>query len=41
LGQGRWAPVQNRFESTLAEVPAQTPLSQALAKDLKVAGFRF
>jgi DNA-3-methyladenine glycosylase I len=32
--------VQNRFES-MAEVPAQTPLSQALAKDLKVAGFRF
>ncbi len=33
-------PVQNRFAS-LAEVPAQTPLSQQLSKELKQAGFRF
>jgi DNA-3-methyladenine glycosylase I len=33
-------PVQNRF-ATLAEVPAETPLSRALSKDLKAAGFRF
>jgi DNA-3-methyladenine glycosylase I len=33
-------PVQNHFRS-LAEVPAQTPLSERISKDLKVAGFRF
>lgn len=33
-------PLQNRFE-TLADVPAQTPLSQQISKDLKKAGFRF
>ncbi len=33
-------PVQNRWPS-LAEVPAQTPLSQAMSKDLTKAGFRF
>ena len=34
------APVQNRFAS-LAEVPAQTPVSVKLSKDLRAAGFRF
>ena len=34
------APVQNRF-ATLAEVPAETPASRALSRDLKAAGFRF
>jgi len=34
------APIQNRW-STLAEVPASTPLSEALSKDLKKRGFRF
>ncbi len=33
-------PVQNRFRS-LADVPAATPLSTRLSKDLKKAGFRF
>ncbi len=33
-------PVQNRWQ-TLAEVPAQTPLSRQISKDLKKAGFRF
>ena len=33
-------PLQNRF-ATQAEVPAQTPLSQRVSKDLKAAGFRF
>ncbi len=33
-------PLQNRFE-TMAEVPAQTPLSVQISKDLKKAGFRF
>jgi DNA-3-methyladenine glycosylase I len=33
-------PVQNRF-GTLADVPAETPVSRALSKDLKAAGFRF
>ena len=33
-------PQVNRFKST-AEVPAQTPMSQALAKDLKQRGFNF
>ena len=34
------APLQNRF-SSMAEVPASTPLSERIAKDLKKAGFRF
>ncbi|GHG88862.1 DNA-3-methyladenine glycosylase I [Pseudodonghicola xiamenensis] len=34
------APIQNRW-ATLAEVPAATPLSAALSKDLKKRGFRF
>lgn len=34
------APIQNRW-ATLAEVPASTPLSEALSKDLKKRGFRF
>lgn len=33
-------PVINRFRS-MAEVPAQTALSQAISKDLKRRGFRF
>ncbi|MGO8740258.1 DNA-3-methyladenine glycosylase I [Rhodoblastus sp.] len=33
-------PVVNAFR-TLAEVPAQTPVSQRLAKDLKSRGFKF
>ncbi|HGG65421.1 MAG TPA: DNA-3-methyladenine glycosylase I [Rhodobacteraceae bacterium] len=33
-------PLQNRFK-TMAEVPAQTPLSVQISKDLKKAGFRF
>lgn len=33
-------PLQNNW-STLAEVPAQTPLSEQISKDLKRAGFRF
>ena len=33
-------PVQNRF-ATLAEVPAFTPLSVRISKDLKAEGFRF
>lgn len=33
-------PVVNRF-ATLAEVPASTPLAEALSKDLKRRGFRF
>ncbi len=34
------APLQNRF-SSMAEVPASTPLSERASKDLKKAGFRF
>lgn len=34
------APLQNRW-ATLAEVPAFTPLSEQISKDLKKAGFRF
>lgn len=34
------APVQNRFAS-MAEVPTDTPVSQALSKDLKSRGFKF
>ncbi|WP_417678223.1 DNA-3-methyladenine glycosylase I [Pseudodonghicola sp.] len=34
------APIQNRW-TTLAEVPASTPLSEALSKDLRKRGFRF
>ncbi|KGB82069.1 DNA-3-methyladenine glycosylase [Rhodovulum sp. NI22] len=34
------APLQNRF-ATMAQVPAQTPLSQQISKDLKKAGFKF
>ncbi|MFV2053877.1 DNA-3-methyladenine glycosylase I [Aliiroseovarius sp. YM-037] len=33
-------PLQNEWP-TLADVPAQTPLSQQISKDLKKAGFRF
>ncbi len=33
-------PIQNRFESD-AEVPATSPVSDALSKDLKQRGFRF
>jgi DNA-3-methyladenine glycosylase I len=33
-------PLQNRF-ATLSEVPAETPLSRRISKDLKAAGFRF
>ena len=33
-------PLQNRFE-TLAEVPAATPLSERISKELKREGFRF
>ena len=33
-------PVQNRFASA-AEVPAETPVSRAMAKALKAEGFRF
>jgi DNA-3-methyladenine glycosylase I len=33
-------PLQNRFRS-LADVPASTPLSEQMSKDLKKAGFRF
>jgi DNA-3-methyladenine glycosylase I len=33
-------PVQNRWQS-LVEVPAQTPLSEAISKDLKQRGFSF
>ena len=34
------SPVQNRFASH-GEVPAETPLSQRVSKDLRQAGFRF
>jgi len=33
-------PLQNQFQ-TIADVPAQTPLSQQISKDLKKAGFKF
>ena len=33
-------PVQNRFK-TMSDIPAQTPVSQAMAKALKAEGFRF
>lgn len=33
-------PLQNRFK-TMADVPAETPASKALSKDLKQAGFKF
>lgn len=33
-------PLQNRF-ACMAEVPAATPLSERISKDLKKAGFRF
>ncbi|MBC7157686.1 MAG: DNA-3-methyladenine glycosylase I [Rhodobacteraceae bacterium] len=33
-------PVQNAFR-TMAEVPAETPLSRTLSRELKAAGFRF
>jgi len=33
-------PLQNRF-ATMAEVPAQTPLSCRVSKELRAAGFRF
>ncbi|MHC0054202.1 DNA-3-methyladenine glycosylase I [Actibacterium sp. D379-3] len=33
-------PIQNRFFS-MAEVPADTPLSRQISKDLKKAGFKF
>jgi DNA-3-methyladenine glycosylase I len=34
------SPVQNHFK-TLSEIPAQTPASQAMSKDLAKRGFRF
>ena len=34
------APIQNRF-TTLDEVPAATPLSERISRDLKQRGFRF
>jgi DNA-3-methyladenine glycosylase I len=34
------APVQNRWQ-TLADLPAQTPVSQAMSRDLVRRGFRF
>ena len=34
------APLVNRFQS-LADVPASTPLSERISKDLRKAGFRF
>ena len=34
------APQQNRF-ATMAEVPAETPLSRRISKDLKAEGFKF
>lgn len=34
------APLQNSY-ATLAEVPAQTPLSAEISKDLKTRGFKF
>ena len=34
------APLVNRWES-LAQVPAETPVSRQMSKDLKQAGFRF
>ena len=33
-------PVQNRFR-TMADVPAQTPVSEQISKDLKREGFKF
>lgn len=33
-------PIQNTFR-TMADVPAETPLSKAISKDLKARGFRF
>jgi len=33
-------PIQNSWRS-LAEIPAKTPLAEALSKDLKKQGFRF
>lgn len=34
------APIQNKF-TTMQAVPAETPLSKAISKDLKQKGFRF
>jgi DNA-3-methyladenine glycosylase I len=34
------APIVNRWR-TLADIPAETPISRALSKDLKRRGFRF
>ncbi|WP_425093167.1 DNA-3-methyladenine glycosylase I [Tropicimonas sp. S265A] len=34
------APIRNSF-ATLADVPAETPISRALSKDLKARGFKF
>lgn len=39
-GRIGWQPIVNRW-SSLAEVPAETPLSKQISKDLKKAGFRF
>jgi DNA-3-methyladenine glycosylase I len=33
-------PVVNRFE-TMADIPATTPISEAMAKDMKARGFKF
>ena len=35
-----WRPIRNAWKS-IAEIPASTPLSDALSKDLKRRGFRF
>ena len=34
------SPIQNRFEK-MGEIPAETPESKAMSKDLKARGFRF
>ncbi|MDU8946056.1 DNA-3-methyladenine glycosylase I [Ovoidimarina sediminis] len=34
------APIQNSF-ATMGEVPAETPLSKTISKDLKARGFKF
>ena len=33
-------PVVNRFK-TMSDIPAKTPVSEAMAKDMKARGFRF
>ena len=39
----RWVdgqPIKNRFQ-TMSEIPAKTPVAEALAKDMKARGFKF